>query len=87
MLGIIVTSVWDIQWAWQAIIMVLSPLWFVAVYLLLVCLMPLTVWLHRRYDLLVLVVMAGLAVIVDILRFRVDIPGIEWINMIFVWGF
>lgn len=86
-LGIIVTSVWDIQWAWQAITMVLSPLWFVAVYLLLVCLMPITVWLHRRYDLLVLVVLAGLAVIVDILRFRVDIPGIEWVNMIFVWGF
>jgi hypothetical protein len=86
-LGIIVTSVWDIQWAWQAILMVLSPLWFVAVYLLLVCLMPITVWLHRRYDLLVLVVLAGLAVIVDILRFRVDIPGIEWVNMIFVWGF
>jgi hypothetical protein len=86
-LGIIVTSVWDIQWAWQAIIMVLSPLWFVAVYLLLVCLMPITVWLHRRFDLLVLVVMAGLAVIVDILRFRVDVPGIEWVNMIFVWGF
>jgi hypothetical protein len=86
-LGIIVTSVWDIRWAWQAVIMVLSPLWFVAVYLLFVCLMPITVWLHRRYDLLVLVVMAGLAVIVDIFRFRVDIPGIEWINMIFVWGF
>ena len=86
-LGIIVTSVWDIQWAWQAIIMVLSPLWFVAVYLLLVCLMPITVWLHRRYDLLVLVVMGGMAVVIDILRFRVDIPGIEWVNMIFVWGF
>ena len=86
-LGIIVTSVWDIRWAWQAVIMVLSPLWFVAVYLLLVCLMPITVWLHRRFDLLVLVVLAGLAVIVDILRFRVNVPGIEWINMVFVWGF
>ena len=67
--------------------MVVSPLWFVAVYLLFVCLMPITVWLHRRYDLLVLVVLAGLAVIVDILRFRYDMPGIEWVNMIFVWGF
>jgi hypothetical protein len=71
----------------QAVLMVLSPLWFVGAYLLFVCLMPITLWLHRRYDVLVLVVMAGLAVIVDILRFRYQVPGIEWVNMLFVWGF
>ena len=49
--------------------------------------MPITVWLHRRYDALVLVVLAGLAVIVDILRFRYQVPGVEWLNMVFVWGF
>ena len=67
--------------------MVLSPLWFVFTYLFFVCMMPITVWLHRRYDALVLVFLAGLAVIVDILRFRYQVPGVEWINMVFVWGF
>ena len=49
--------------------------------------MPITVWLHRRYDALVLVFLGGLAVIVDILRFRYEVPGVEWVNMVFVWGF
>ena len=86
-LGIIVGVVFDLNWMGQAVLMVLSPLWFVGTYLLFVCLMPITLWLHRRYDVLVLVVLAGLAVIVDILRFRYQVPGVEWVNMIFVWGF
>jgi len=86
-LGIIVGWVWDLQWMGQAVLMVLSPLWFVFAYLFFVCMMPITVWLHRRYDALVLVYLAGLAVIVDILRFRYEVPGFEWINMVFVWGF
>ncbi|WP_353648874.1 acyltransferase [Nakamurella sp. A5-74] len=85
--GIVVTSIFDIEWMWTAVIMVVSPLWFVATYLMFILMMPLTVWLHRRYDMLVLVVMGGLAIIVDILRFRYQIPYVEYINMIFVWGF
>ncbi|RIJ71126.1 acyltransferase [Nakamurella silvestris] len=86
-LGIIVTSVFNVRWMGTAVLLVVSPLWFVAAYLLFVCLMPITVWLHRRYDSLVLVFLAGLAVIVDICRFRYHLPYVEWANMIFVWGF
>ena len=86
-LGIVVGIVFDLTWMGQAVLMVLSPLWFVFSYLIFICLMPITVWLHRRYDALVLVVLAGLAVIVDILRFRYGLPGVEWLNMVFVWGF
>ena len=86
-LGIIVGIVFDVSWMGRAVLMVVSPLWFVAAYLLFVCLMPITVWLHRRYDALVLVVMGGMAVIVDILQFRYEVPGVEWANMVFVWGF
>ncbi|MGS0685875.1 acyltransferase family protein [Nakamurella sp. GG22] len=86
-LGIVVGIVFDLTWMGQAVLMVLSPLWFVFSYLIFICLMPITVWLHRRYDALVLVVLAGLAVIVDILRFRYGVPGVEWLNMVFVWGF
>ena len=64
-------------WMGQAVLMVLSPLWFVFTYLFFVCLMPITVWLHRRYDALVLVFLAGFAVIVDILRFRYQVPGLR----------
>ena len=65
----------DLDWMGLAVLMVLSPLWFVLAYLFFVCLMPITVWLHRRYDALVLVVMAGLAVIVDILGSGTRCPG------------
>jgi hypothetical protein len=86
-LGVIVGLVFDLNWMGQAVLMVLSPLWFVFAYLFFVCMMPITVWLHRRYDALVLVFLAGLAVIVDIQRFRYEVPGAEWLNMVFVWGF
>ena len=86
-LGIIVGIVFDLNWMGQAVLMVLSPLWFVFAYLFFVCMMPITVWLHRRYDALVLVFLGGLAVIIDILRFRYEVPGAEWLNMVFVWGF
>src|SRR4029077_20353441 len=85
-LGVIVGIVFDLTWMGQAVLMVLSPLWFVACYLAFVCLMPITVWLHRRYDALVLVFLGGLAVIVDVLRFRYEVPGVERMTMLFAWG-
>ena len=86
-LGVVAVTVFNVTWMATAVVMVVSPLWFVATYLVLICLLPITVWLHRRYDALVLVVLAGLSVLVDILRFRYDIPYVEWANMVFVWGF
>ena len=86
-LGVIVGSVFNLDWMATAVLMVVSPLWFVATYLFFVTLMPITVWLHKRYDALVLVWLGGLAVVVDILRFRYGVPYVEWANMIFVWGF
>jgi hypothetical protein len=86
-LGVIVGSVFNLDWMGTAVLMVVSPLWFVATYLFFVTLMPVTVWLHKRYDALVLVWLGGLAVVVDILRFRYGVPYVEWVNMIFVWGF
>ena len=86
-LGVIVGSVFNLDWMGTAVLMVVSPLWFVATYLFFVTLMPITVWLHKRYDALVLVWLGGLAVVVDILRFRYGVPYVEWLNMVFVWGF
>jgi hypothetical protein len=86
-LGIVIGNVFDLKWMTRGVLLVISPLWFVAAYLALICLLPITVWLHRRYDSLVLVFMGGLAIIVDISRFRYHVPGIEWANMLFVWGF
>lgn len=77
----------DFTGIWRMVQLVLSPLWFLCVYLLLIALLPLALRLHQRYDYLVLVVAAGLAGLVDIIRFTNDLPAIGWLNMILVWGF
>lgn len=86
-LGIVVTAVFDARWMGRAVLLVISPLWFLAVYLLLILLLPAALYLHRRFDVVVLVWLAGLAAIVDALRFLGEREGVGWFNMIFVWAF
>ena len=80
-------TVFNVDWIGRGVLLVVSPLWFVAAYLALILLMPITVWLHQKFDMLILVVFGGLAIVVDILRFRYGVPYVEWVNMLFVWGF
>jgi len=85
-LGLILGAVFDLQWIRNAVVLVVSPLWFLAVYLMLIALLPVALWLHRRFDLLTIVWMAGLAMCVDVLRFRYDYAAVGWLNMLLVWG-
>ncbi|MEO7398669.1 MAG: acyltransferase, partial [Ilumatobacteraceae bacterium] len=48
--------------------------------------LPVFLWLHRRFDVIVLVWLGGLAGAVDILRFRYGYEWLGLINMVFVWG-
>jgi hypothetical protein len=85
-IGIVVSAVFDWAWTGRAIKLVISPLWFMGVYLMLVLILPAALWLHQRFDTIVLVTLAGIAGLVDVARFRYDLPEIGWINMIVVWG-
>lgn len=85
-LGIILGAVFDLHWIGRAVTLVVSPLWFLAVYLMLIALLPVFLWLHRRFDTVVLVVLAAIAGAVDIGRFRHGWDWLGWINMIAVWG-
>jgi hypothetical protein len=86
-LGAVLIVVFDATWAAQAVTLVVSPLWFIGVYLMLVLLLPAALWLHRRYDATVLVVLGGAAMIVDVLRFDRGWDELGLVNMILVWGF
>ena len=77
----------EATWVGGALLLVLSPLWFLVVYALLVTGMPLWRWMHDRWQELALVVLAGVAVIVDVMRFSYRWDGIEWINLVAVWAF
>jgi len=76
----------EAQWVTRGIVLVLSPLWFLAVYALLVVYMPLWRWLHDRMLEVAVVIMVGLAVVVDVMRFTYRWPGVELLNLVVVWA-
>lgn len=85
-LGIALGAIFDLRWIGRAVFLVVSPLWFMGVYLMLIALLPVFLWLHERWDTVVLVFLAAIAGAVDIIRFRY---GYEWlgiVNMIAVWA-
>ena len=63
------------------------PLWFIAVYLIMVVASPVTYRWWRRSGLSTVAVLAVLAACVDVVRFRFDIEWIGWVNYVFVWAF
>jgi peptidoglycan/LPS O-acetylase OafA/YrhL len=69
------------------VLLILSPLWFLAIYIGLVLLAPLFVQLHRTTGVWGLVALAVGGILVDVLRFRGHVAHIEWLNMVLVWGF
>ncbi|MCB1001471.1 MAG: acyltransferase [Acidimicrobiales bacterium] len=85
-LGSVLGAVFDIEWVGRAVLLVVSPLWFIAVYLVLVAMLPVALWLHERFDSIVLVFLVGAALGVDIARFRYELEWLGLLNMLFVWG-
>jgi hypothetical protein len=61
-----------------------GPLWFLAVYLVVVCIAPWMVDLHRRYRWGVVTAMVGGAVIADVIGFQLGISWVRWANVGFV---
>jgi hypothetical protein len=84
--GIVLGNLFSLPWIGRAVKLVVSPLWFMAIYLLLVVMLPVALWLHRRFDAVALVWMGGLATLVDVGRFRYHENWLGWFNMILVWG-
>ena len=77
-------------WVSDGLWLVVSPLWFLAVYLLLVVVAPMAHAAHRRAGPLAVVLLAGGSVLVDVARFNVlrDHVGVwVWLSMLVVWGF
>lgn len=83
---VVLTSLYDANWLWDVTLLVLSPLWFAAIYLIIIILMPLWVRLNKKFGILVPVWLAGLVALVDVARFTYEIPWVGWLNMIFMWG-
>jgi fucose 4-O-acetylase-like acetyltransferase len=70
-----------------ALDVIARPLWFVAVYLIVVAFAPGMVALHTRYGYRVPVALVVCVAIVDVLRIAMGVPVIGWLNFAFVWLF
>jgi hypothetical protein len=73
-------------WIDRAVVLVLSPLWFLIVYLLLVVTVPVWDALDRRWGELVPLGLAACAMAVDVLRFRYQQEQLSYFNLVFVWA-
>ncbi|MGW7365683.1 acyltransferase family protein [Streptomyces sp. NPDC054841] len=65
--------------------LVTQPLWFIGIYLAMVAFTPPLLKLHERYGWGAFGALAGGAVAVDVLRFALDVPFVEFLNFAFVW--
>jgi hypothetical protein len=73
-------------WATGTVLFALSPLWFLAVYVLLIALLPVWLHLHERLGAGALALLAGLAVVVDLVRLGLGVGWFGWLNLVLVWG-
>ncbi len=68
------------------VVFALSPLWFLAVYVMLVATLPVWLRLHERLGVAALPLLAGAAAAVDALRFGLGVGWLGWLNLVLVWG-
>jgi fucose 4-O-acetylase-like acetyltransferase len=61
------------------------PVWFLAVYLGLIALVPATWWLHRRVGPAAIVGAVLLAGVIDVLH-RAEVPAVGFANYALIWG-
>ena len=68
-----------------ALRLVTQPLWFIGIYLAMVAFTPPLLRLHDRHGWGAFAGLAGGAAVVDVLRFALDVPFVEFLNFAFVW--
>jgi peptidoglycan/LPS O-acetylase OafA/YrhL len=86
-IGLLLYAVTKSSLAFDGVVLVLSPLWFLAVYAVLILVAPMMAWLHDRFDVVVLVFLAGLAALVDVFRFAHAWDTVGLVNLVVVWAF
>ncbi|MEE1758182.1 acyltransferase family protein [Streptomyces sp. SP18BB07] len=68
-----------------ALRLVAQPLWFIGIYLAMVAFTPPLLRLHERFGWGAFGGLVAAAALVDVLRFTLDVPFVEFLNFAFVW--
>ncbi|MGW0749580.1 acyltransferase family protein [Streptomyces sp. NPDC002587] len=71
--------------AGAALRLVTQPLWFIGIYLAMVAFTPPLLKLHERWGWGAFAGLLAAAALVDVLRFALGIPYVEFLNFAFVW--
>lgn len=85
-LALILRNWVDADLVYAGVLNATIPLWFLAVYLMLIAIAPITHAAWDRLGIASVVVLVGASVVVDIAYRVLDVPGIGWANLVFVWG-
>ncbi|MET9886599.1 acyltransferase [Streptomyces sp. NPDC006430] len=68
-----------------ALRLVTQPLWFIGIYLAMVAFTPALLALHHRWGWGAFALLVGAAATVDVLRFALAVPYVEFLDFAFVW--
>lgn len=68
-----------------ALRLVTQPLWFIGIYLAMVAFTPPLLKLHERHGWAAFGALVAAATAVDVLRFALGVPYVEFLNFAFVW--
>ena len=77
----------DVAWLADAVLLIISPLWFLVVYACMVVIAPAAIWANRRWGPVLLVVLGCLAAGFDVLRFAYGQGWAGMANVLVIWGF
>ncbi|MFE2171122.1 acyltransferase [Streptomyces sp. NPDC059447] len=84
-LGVQLAGAGDGRLSGAALRMVTQPLWFIGIYLAMVAFTPPLLKLHERHGWAAFAGLCGAAAAVDVLRFALGVPYVEFLNFGFVW--
>jgi len=85
-LAVVLANFIDADLVYAGVLNATIPLWFLAVYLTLVAVAPLTYAWWKRARWATVLTFATAAIVVDVAYISLDVPGVGWLNLFFVWA-
>ncbi len=86
-LALILRPFIDADLVYAGVLNATIPVWFLAVYLVLIALAPFAYEWWRRSGWVSVATLGGIALIIDTAYIGFDVPAVGWINYLFVWSF
>jgi hypothetical protein len=86
-LALVLARFIDADLVYAGVLNATIPVWFLAVYLVLIAVAPVTYAWWKRSGWVSVATLGGIAVIIDVAYIGFDVSGAGWINYLFVWSF